>query len=121
MPWLVQSELGAARHPNGGEQAPSPVGDWVHVLHSSVGQIGERALDVVAGEIELVSRLAVSGMDGDLGRREREDQPPFAGIDAGEPEGVAKESSIRLRIAAVEDEVCTFDHGSLLLPWQNPS
>jgi hypothetical protein len=56
MPWLVHPELAAARHPDGREQAPSAVGDRVHDLHSSVGQVGERALDVVAGEIELGSR-----------------------------------------------------------------
>jgi hypothetical protein len=93
----------------------------VHDLHSAVGQVGERALDVVAGEIELVSRLAVRGMDGDLRRREREDQPRLAGIDTGKPEGVAKEGSIHLRIAAVQDEVRTFDHGGLLSPWRNHS
>jgi hypothetical protein len=60
-------------------------------------------------------------MDGDLGRGEREDQPPLAGIDTGEAEGVAKKGSIHLRIAAIEDQVRTFDHGGLLSPWRNPS
>lgn len=60
-------------------------------------------------------RLAIGRMDGDLGGWELENQPTVAGIDAGEPEMIAQERSISLRIAAVRDDVCPVEYGGLQL------
>ena len=52
---------------------------------------------------EVLIRL---GMQGCLCRRELEDEPAVAHVDAGEAENVAEERAIRLRILRVEEYMC---------------
>src|SRR5437868_3898588 len=56
-------------------------------------------------------------MYGDLGGRQLEDQPATAGVNPGKSEHVADEDPVSLRVAAVENDMCTINHvpSSLLL------
>ena len=78
------------------------------------GHAGDELADVVTHKIELVAAVLVPRMNGDLRRRQPEDEPPFTDIDVRESEHVAQESSIRLGLLAVDDRVHTADHGSPL-------
>jgi hypothetical protein len=57
----------------------------------------------VAHEKELVS--AGPGMEGELARRQREDQPAAACVDALEAENIPDEGARPLRILGVDDRV----------------
>src|SRR3954452_9739184 len=57
-----------------------------------------------------MTRHLVGGMYGDLGRRQRQDQPAAAGVDRASAEHIEKEVPIGLRIGAVEDDMCSGDH-----------
>ncbi|WP_287178904.1 hypothetical protein [Mesorhizobium sp.] len=52
-------------------------------------------------------------VNGNLGRRQCEDQPAFASIDCWKTQNIAKKCAVRLGIRAVDDHVCTGNHGSL--------
>src|SRR5215467_11199743 len=54
-------------------------------------------------------------MYGDLGGRQLEDQPASAGVDPCESKHVTDEDPVSLRVGAVENDVCSVDHGSLPL------
>jgi len=47
----------------------------------------------------------LSGMDRQLRGREREDQPPAAGVDGGQPEDVAEERLVGFGVGASDDDV----------------
>lgn len=49
--------------------------------------------------MKLVRAVRIGGMDGDLGRRQPEDQPAVADVVVGEAEHVAQERAIGLRFA----------------------
>ena len=49
-------------------------------------------------------------MDGQLGRRQTEDQPAMPDVDSGEVEHVAKECAVLVRLLAVEQKVGAGDH-----------
>ena len=57
------------------------------------GHRRDEGVDIVADEIELVEAV-VAGMDAELGRRQLEDQPAAARIDAGDFEHVAQEGAV---------------------------
>ena len=70
-------------------------------------QLLGRRLDVVAQEVELVIVRLLGGMQRKLTRRKREDEPAAARIDGVQSEDVAKERTVGLGIAAVDQNVRT--------------
>ncbi|MER6779672.1 MULTISPECIES: hypothetical protein [unclassified Streptomyces] len=54
---------------------------------------------------------AIGRVYGHFGRGQLEDEPAAARVDAGEAEDVTDESTIRLGILAVEDDMRPADHG----------
>src|SRR6266480_6966350 len=114
--WLVDRQLRAARQLNRGEQPPALVTGWVGDGDAPGGQVRQCLFDVVTHQVELVLARPVSGVDGDLGWRQLEDQPATAGIDPCKSEHVTDEDSISLRVSAVENDVCSVDHVSLSFP-----
>src|SRR3954454_8064100 len=55
-------------------------------------------------------------MNRGLARREPEDQPAAARIDRRQPEHVAEEGAVRLRVARVDDRVGADDHAASSSP-----
>ncbi len=102
--WLVD------RQPYRGEQAPALVARWVGNRDTPGGQVCQRLLNVVAHQVKLVLPQPVSGVDGDLGGRQLEDQPAITGVDPGKSEYVSDEDPVGLRVAAVENNMCSVDH-----------
>src|SRR5439155_26468630 len=73
-------------------------------------------VDVTAHEKKLVTRFSwLSGMDGNFGRRKREDQPTTARVHVMQPKHFLEECSIRLRVMAVDDCVSAINHFTHLL------
>jgi hypothetical protein len=52
---------------------------------------------------------------GDLGRRQRQDQPAAAGVDRGSAQQVTQKQAIRLGVGAVEDGVTSGNQWSSCL------
>jgi len=67
-------------------------------------RLGEEGFEIIAQEPGFM-RFLVRRMNRDLGRRQTENEPTAADVYVREFEHVAKESSIRLRILAVNDDV----------------
>src|SRR5437660_1414473 len=108
--WLVDRQLRAARELDRGEHPPALVADRVGDRNAFGGQVRQRLLEVVTHQVELVLLLLVSGMHGDLGWRQLEDQPAPASVDSCKSEHVADEDPIGLRVGTVENDMCSFDH-----------
>src|SRR6266700_2261033 len=119
VPWLVERQIRAARQLDRGEEPPALVADRAGDLDAPGGQVCQRLLDIFAHQVELVLARPVSGVDGDLGWRQLEDQPATAGIDPCKSEHVTDEDAISLRVGAVENDVCSVDHVSLSLSWSS--
>src|SRR5262249_29966262 len=83
-------------------------------LHPLSSELLNGAPHVVTHEEQLMTpeRLppARPRMQGNLTRRQREDQPPVARIHVGKPEHVTKELSRRLRVLGKDDRVRPGDH-----------
>jgi len=107
--WLVDRQISAARELNRGEPTPAFVTNRVGDRDAPGGQVRQRLLDVVAQQVELVLPQPVSGVYGDLGWRQLEDQPATADVNPGKSEHVADEDPIGLRVGAVEDDMCSVD------------
>ena len=78
------AEAGAAGQHELREQAEPGVLDLAREARALGRQLPHRRVHVVAHEVELAAAARRVGVRGELGRREREDQPAPAGIDRGE-------------------------------------
>jgi len=68
-------------------------------------------VDVTAHEKKFVTRFScLSGMDGNFGRRKREDQPTTARVYVMQPKHFFEECSIGLWVMAVDDCVSAINH-----------
>src|SRR5579863_355439 len=67
-------------------------------------------LQVITHEVELVCVVFFCRVEGCFRAGHGEYQPSMTGIDCGEPENIAEESAIRIRILAVNDYVGARDH-----------
>jgi hypothetical protein len=63
-------------------------------------------LEVVAHQIEFVRAILLRRVDGQLGRRESENEPAFTRVHVRELQDVAEELAVRLGVTAIEDDVC---------------
>jgi hypothetical protein len=107
--WLVDRQISAARELNRGEPTPAFVTDRVGDRDAPGAQVRQRLLDVVAQQVEVVLPRPVSGVYGDLGWRQLEDQPATADVNPRKSEHVADEDPVGLRVGAVEDDMCSVD------------
>jgi hypothetical protein len=78
---LAEAELDAAGEGDGRQQAPALVADRPGDLDRLGLEGGHGGGDVVAEQVQLGPAALLGWMDGDLGRRQREDQPAAAGVD----------------------------------------
>jgi hypothetical protein len=62
-----------------------------------------------------VPRYPVGRVNGDLGRRQLEDQPSVSGIHVREPQDVGDKGPIRLGVLAVKDHMRAAEHGQQCL------
>src|SRR5688500_289154 len=125
MPRFVQADLASAWNPDPCHQAVPLVGDRRDALDALLAQLGDRSFKVVAHEKEFVlpdhPPPARARMDGELGRRQREDQPALARIDPGESEDDAQERARRVGVLGEENRVCARYHNEILITSALPS
>jgi len=69
VPWLVQGEFAAAWEPERRDEAPALVADRLGALDALCAQRLDRGANVVSHQEELVARVPIGGMHGELGRR----------------------------------------------------
>src|SRR5215831_20750635 len=106
---LVEADLASAGKADLCNRTPS---GFLHIRHADT-LLSERdrlGLQIVAYEEQFVPLNPVGGVNGDLCRREREDQPSVASVHGGKSEDVPTERAISRRILAVEDYMRTKNH-----------
>src|SRR5260370_19500335 len=113
--WVVDRQIRAARQLDRGEQTPTCAARRLGDRDAPGGQVRQRLLEVVAHQVELVLPQPVSGVYGDLGGRQLEDQPAIAGVDPGKSEHVAAKDPVGLGVHAVETDMFSLSHVSPLL------
>ena len=80
MPGLIDGEFRAVRQADCRKKPPALIGDIPRHFGSPGCQFGERVLDVVTHEVELVMALTVSRMDSKLGWGKGENEPASARV-----------------------------------------
>src|SRR5947208_8757960 len=93
---LVELDLDAAGHREVRHEAVAVVGDISFELHSARAQVGDRSLDVVAVEGNLVRPRGrrirfIDRMAAEVSLRQVEAEPPFADVGMRKPQLVADE------------------------------
>jgi hypothetical protein len=79
---------------------------------------GDPLLELQSNAISTLANNQIPGTNawvavhGDLGRRQRHDQPAAAGVDRGTAEQVTQKDSIGLGVGAVQDGMSSGDHCS---------
>src|SRR3954449_8003665 len=109
---FVKAQLGSAGQLDRAQQAPALVVDGGR-LDAACSELLCRRRDVVAHQIQL-GRVG-AGVDGELGRRQGEDQPAAAGVDVLELQNVAEEGAVGVRVLREQDRVGTGDHARIFL------
>src|SRR5919108_751675 len=109
VPGLVKTDLARAGDPELRDPAPALILDRRDEVDPLALELLDGPLDVMAHEEQGVmsgpAAPAGAGVDGDLARRQGEDQPAVAGIDPLEAQHVAKELASSLGVLG-EDIVC---------------
>jgi len=108
---LVHPELSAAWQFDERQTSPGFVVQAGFDCDSLARELLHCGVDVTAHEKNFVTRFSwLGGMDGNFGRRKREDQPTAARVNVIQPERFLEESSIGLGVMAVDDCVSPIDH-----------
>jgi len=71
-------------------------------------------MDVFTHEVKLMTALAVSGMNRELGRGQREDEPAFSRVSRRHAENVGEERTDLLGFRGEDDGMHTSDHAAIL-------
>ena len=106
---LIQAKFASPWQLDFSDDAPSLL-NGRRELHPLMLECFDCRLEVIAHQIEFLRAVFLGRVDGHLGRRESENEPAFARVHVGEPQDVAEEFSVRLGVAAVEDDVCPRNH-----------
>src|SRR5262249_1287724 len=107
---LIEADFTSARKTDLCNRTPPGL---LHIRHADtlLSECDDLGLQIIAHEKQFVPINSVGGMNGDLCRRQREDQPPVASVHGGKSEDVPTERAISRRIFAVEDYMGTKNHG----------
>src|SRR5215831_10549850 len=81
--------------------------------HLLLSHPGHEFVDVATHQIELVLAVRIGRVKRDLCWRETEDEPAAPDVGVGEVEHITKERAVCVRIDAVDDRVCTYDHAGI--------
>ncbi len=102
MLWLVQSNRTTTGKLHPGNRTPSYFLN-LRTLNIFPGKERHLRFQIVANEIELVAAILIRWMECGLCWRQGEDQPTMTRIDGFEPENVAEECTVRVRVFAVDN------------------
>src|SRR5262249_17491016 len=106
---LVEADLTSAGKTDLCNRTPP---GFLHIRHADtlLSECDDLRLQIIAHERQFVPLNPVGGMNGDLCRRQREDQPSVASVHGGKSEDVPTEGAISRRILAVKDYMRTKNH-----------
>jgi SAM-dependent methyltransferase len=117
---LVKADLAHAGDLEPRHEPVPLIRDRRHELDPLSLELLDRPLDVVAHEEQLVisdrSPPSRPRMDAELARRQREDEPALARVDAREIQHVPEEGASRLGVLGVDQGVSPRDHGGNAMP-----
>jgi hypothetical protein len=105
---LVDAEFTAAGQGNTRAAAPILLRDRIG-RDALLRHAGDEGVDIVADEVDLVEAV-VARMDAELGRRQPEDQPAAARIDARDFEHVAQEGAVGRLVGGEDHHMGAADH-----------
>jgi hypothetical protein len=105
---LVEAELDPAGEGDGRQQASALVAD----RPGGLDPLGLEGGHVVGHEVQLGPATLGGRVDGDLGRRQGEDQPA-AGVDRPGPQDLGQGGAGPVGVFALEDGVGAVDHGGI--------
>src|SRR5260221_5031461 len=111
---LVKPKLPATRQEDRRQTTPALLFHRI-ALHSLPFQRFHRRLQIVAHEVELVQVVFLRGMKCNFRGRQRKNEPAMAGVHRGKLENIAKESTVAFPVLAVNDDMSSSDHCSLIL------
>src|SRR6266542_995820 len=107
MRWLVKTDLASAVQSSASTDSPDS-SHWRRAVHAFAFQRLEHSTQIITHQIKKSSQhgmfgmhlhtFAITGMDRQLGRRQRKYQPPFAEIDRREFQHGFKERTIGFRV-----------------------
>jgi hypothetical protein len=103
-------QLAAAGKPERRQAPEALVADLPRELDAFACELLDGGADVVAHQIQLVAPAGVGWMRGELGGRQREDEPAAAGVDRAKIQHVAEERAVRLGVAREDDGMNPGDH-----------
>lgn len=101
---LIGAELVAAGEPYTGKASPRLFLNR-RALDALGGDFTNESFNIVAHQIHGAVVSVIVGMNGDLGWRQRKDQPASAVVDEWETEDVPQECPVRFRILRVHEKV----------------
>lgn len=101
---FVHSQRGTARQGYSGQNAPPQIVSGA-ARDTPGGHARHERDDIVDHEVQLVSGGTIGRVNGHFGWRQGEDQPAVPRVDGRKADDVPKELSIRVGIAAVDDDV----------------
>src|SRR5262245_9386698 len=106
---LVEANFTSAGKTDLGDRTPS---GFLQVRHCDTlrSEGDDLGLQIVTHQKEFVPLKFLGGMNGQFCRRQREDQPPMAGVHCRKSEYVPAEGAISRCILAVEDYVRAKNH-----------
>src|ERR1043166_3543430 len=111
MLWLIDADVRIVGDSNRRYAAPWRLVNGTRRLDPLGTQLGERRIEIIAHEEQLVTRDPVLGrMNRDLCGRKREDQPAASGIDVIIAEDIAEKGARRLSVFGIDDRVNAVDH-----------
>jgi hypothetical protein len=111
---LVETDLAATRDGDGRQASPAYVANF-RALHALVLKSGDRCLNVVAHQVQLVIDLAIRRVDAELCRGHREDDPSVAHINEWKLKHIAKKCADFVGIGGVNQRVYSCNHGDGIL------
>ena len=107
---LVKAELPRSWERKPGRPPPALLGDRGDELDALCLQLRPRAVEVLAHQVELMAASTLTRVEGQLRRRQPEDQPATASINGPKAEHLLREGTRRLGIVSKDDHVGTADH-----------
>ncbi len=114
MPGLVDGQFPAIRQADRSEQPPALIGYTARHLHSFVLQSGERGVNVVAHQVELMPAVAVGWMNSKLGRGQGEDEPASARVGRRQAQHVREERTHLFGIGGEHDRMNAGNNTAIL-------
>jgi hypothetical protein len=102
---LVEANFAASRKLDPGDRSPPflPNGRALDVLPR---QSLPFSFKVFTHEVEFLAVVLFGRMERHFCGRQGEDQPSMTGIDRRKPKHIAKEDAVRIRIFAIDDDMC---------------